>query len=170
MTAIFGPGGEASSYRYMLHRDLARQPLELPFEPPRRTCLFLMLNPSYATATINDPTIRRCRGFGLAWGFTDLSVGNLFGYRATDPAELLTAEDPIGPMNDEAILSLARAADRIVCAWGLHGRLKGRAEQVQQLLREFDLWALRLTKDGHPSHPLYLPNATEPFVWRPKET
>ncbi len=131
MTALFGPGGEASPYRYALHRDLLPKP-SLPVGLLRRTCLFLMLNPSTATATLDDPTIRRCMGFARAWGFTDLQVCNLFAFRATDPAELTAVTiDPIGPLNNQAIVGLASDADRIVCAWGTKGAIRGRDRAVR---------------------------------------
>lgn len=170
MSALFGPGGEASLYRYALHRDVSRAPLELPFDPPRRTCLFLMLNPSTATATLDDPTIRRCIAFTRAWGFTDLQVCNLFAFRATNPDELSAVTvDPIGPDNNAAIVRIAALAERIVCAWGVKGKHLARGQAVRKLLADRDLWALRLTKEGHPEHPLYMPSAIQPFVWKPKE-
>ena len=121
-----------------------------------------MLNPSTANATRNDPTIRRCIGFARAWGYERLVVTNLFGLRATLPAALRSAVDPIGPENDRHLRRAAVQADRIVCAWGVHGALGNRGAEVLTLLKGFRLEHLGLTRGGHPRHPLYLPAACQP--------
>jgi hypothetical protein len=131
------------------------------------TCLFLMLNPSTADAEVDDPTIRRCVGFTAAWGFNRLEVANLFAFRATDPRAMVMAQDPIGPKNDQHLLSAATRADRIVCAWGAHGGHMQRSAIVQRLLASAGhrLHHLGLTKDGQPKHPLYLAASTQPKEW-----
>lgn len=171
MSALFGPGGEATSlYRYALHRDLLGA--EWAFEPPRRTCLFIACNPSVAGSTVDDPSLRKMMHFGRQGGFSDLQLGNIFAWRATDPRELSTSEDPVGDLNDATLKTLAGQADRIVCAWGTGstvraGRFSRRVAAVRELLADRELWALRLTINGQPEHPLYLPNATVPFLWQP---
>ncbi len=121
---------------------------------------WVMLNPSTASATEDDPTIRRCMGFARAWGYDGIVVHNLYALRATDPRALRTHPDPVGPVNDSYI-----AGWRVptVCAWGAHadtGRA-GRAGEVLALLRRTDVTPMCLgrTKAGHPRHPLYLPAA-----------
>lgn len=129
---------------------------------------YVMLNPSTADATLDDPTIRRCIGFARTLGFGWLSVVNLFALRATNPDELKRHPDPVGPDNDEAILREADAATTIVCAWGAHpiGRL--RAAKVRELLEPRPLRALGVTKYGHPRHPLYLKGDSTLIRW-PRE-
>lgn len=124
-------------------------------------CVWIMLNPSTADHTVDDPTIRRCIGFSQAWGFKSLEVVNLFGLRSTDPAALRKAADPIGPDNDEHLLLAAAHAARIVVAWGNHGALLGRGARVIELLGSRQRFCFRLTKQGHPEHPLYQKNASE---------
>lgn len=52
----------------------------------------------------------------------------------------------------------------IVAAWGTRGALLGRDVEVRGMLFDegLELVALRLTKDGHPEHPLYIPYDVEP--------
>ena len=129
---------------------------------------FLMLNPSTADATADDPTIRRCIGYARAWGCGTLSVVNLYAWRATDPAALATATDPVGPGNDDFITEAATAAARegapLVAAWGAHAPPE-RIADVLALPGMGRLTALALTKSGQPRHPLYLPAGLTPHSW-----
>lgn len=156
MSATFSPCGR---YRYNLQRELPNQG-----ELSGRVG-FLMLNPSTADAEKNDPTIRRCLAFARAWGFAALEVGNLFAWRSTDPKVLPTLIDPVGPDNEWHLLAMADRCATIVCAWGVRGNLQGQADHVRELLRDFNLRTLRLTKGGHPEHPLYLPGSLKPERW-----
>ena len=151
------------THRYRLHRDLGRTMFG-----PGGTVLFCMLNPSTATATQDDPTIRRCMGFARDWGHERLAVVNLFSLRATDPDEMLRADDPVGAENDTAIMSESVAADAIVVAWGNHGRHDGRGACVLRMLQEAGppVLALGLTATGHPRHPLYVRADTRPVAIR----
>ena len=131
-----------------------------------KSCLFVMLNPSTADGEADDPTIRRCVGFAKRFKFDRLEVVNLFAYRATDPQEVLRmtgAGDPIGPRNQDIIERAAADAGLIICAWGAHGSHIGQDETVRGWLEIFGkpLYALGLTKDGKPRHPLYLKSDAE---------
>lgn len=138
------------TYRYGLWR---RWDTQLP------QVLFVMLNPSTANATHNDPTIRRCINFAASWGFGGLYVGNLFAYRATRPNALLEADDPVGPENAYWLALLAHNCSAVVAAWG-------NAHLVDQLLTtdpleglrplNLPMYAIAFTKAGTPKHPLYL--------------
>lgn len=119
---------------------------------------FIMLNPSTADETLNDPTITRCIGFARRWQYTSLIVTNLFAFRATDPADLKRATDPVGVENDDYIMKIAKASAAVVVAWGVHGVHQDRARQVVRLLADAGVTphCLGTTKDGYPKHPLYL--------------
>ncbi len=127
---------------------------------------FVMLNPSTADAQHEDPTIRRCVNFAKAWGCRSMVVGNLYGLRATDPQEMLAAEDRVGRDNDHYLGELMEKHDDIVCAWGTNAE----PERVRQFVefaesRGAKLWCLGTTKDGAPRHPLYVAQDTEPVRW-----
>ncbi|MDH4555683.1 DUF1643 domain-containing protein [Pseudomonas sp. BN417] len=154
MSAIFS---ECGTYRYLLTR-----PGDVHAE--KGTALFLMLNPSTADATEDDPTIRRCRNFARAWGCNGIAVANLYALRATDPAELWKHPDPVGPDNDWRLKSIAREYTDIVCAWGANAR-SDRVTAVTSILTAAGgrLWCLGTTKDGHPRHPLYV-RSDQPLI------
>ncbi|MFC0431087.1 DUF1643 domain-containing protein [Kutzneria buriramensis] len=150
-TAVLSPCG---TYRYELRRVWG--------DPTRLAC-WIMLNPSRADATADDPTIRRCVGYAKAWQLGGIVVRNLFALRATDPAALADHSDPIGPDNDHWLTTPAPAAVT-VAAWGVHGTRHGRDQHVRALLaaRGITLHHLgALTRDGCPRHPLYLPASAQ---------
>ena len=135
-----------------------------------KPCVFVMLNPSMADGAIDDPTIRKCVGFARRWSYERLEVVNLFAYRATQPRDLLTLPpnvDPVGPDNSEHFDDLIERAGIIVCAWGAHGAHLGQDETAHGWLRDKPRYALLLTKDGHPGHPLRVPYATDLRRFRP---
>ncbi len=143
--AIFDPTG---AYRYRLWRI---------WDSNAPRAAFVLLNPSTADVSNDDPTIRRCLGFARSWGFGGLEVINLFAYRATDPAALCHVADPVGPENAQHIRGACACAEKIVLAWGNHGALNGQGRIVLDLLQELGtLYSLGQTKSGHPRHPLYV--------------
>jgi hypothetical protein len=143
-------------YRYLLTRT---------WDPALRPAGFIMLNPSTADATLDDPTIRRCVGFAQSWGAGGIWVANLFGLRATDPRALYKAADPVGPDNDAHVRRVAEQCRPVVAAWGVHGCHLGRDLAVAKILAAVGVpvMCLGVTKAGRPRHPLYLP-ADSPLV------
>jgi len=122
--------------------------------------VFVLLNPSTADASQDDPTLRRCIGFAQSWGFGGLYVVNLFAFRATDPFEMKSAPNPVGPMCDKYIMGCVGRSEMVVCGWGCHGSHLGRDREVLDMLKS--PYHLGLTKNGHPKHPLYLKRESTP--------
>lgn len=159
-TAVFSRCGR---YRYSLTRSWAAGP----------RALFVMLNPSTATAEVDDPTIRKCVGFAQRAGCGSLEVVNLWAIRSTDPAGVLAVDDPVGPLNDAAIEQAMRAADLVVFAWGAHatGLLKRlgplRVAAVKVIAEEVGKQprCLGRSADGSPRHPLMVAYATATEVF-----
>jgi hypothetical protein len=146
------------NYRYTLHRDWADG-----------QCVgFLMFNPSTADETIDDPTIRKCRGFAERWGYGRMVIVNLFSIRGTDPKIVGRVSDPVGPLNNYHITEATKDCRELVCAWGCGGHMKGalqrRPRAVLELLEEkrfsMPITCLGYSKDGSPRHPLMLAYAT----------
>ena len=149
-------------YRYLLWRQWGQA-----FPP---SVLFVLCNPSTADAEKLDPTLRRCVAYAQEWGFGRMEVANIFAFRSTDPEAMRSAADPVGPENDGHIIEAARDADLVVAGWGTHGSHRDRGDVVLSLLTiAGPVHALRITRNGHPSHPLYLPRTLRPFLWRSRD-
>jgi hypothetical protein len=143
-------------YRYWLVRQ---------WDPDLPMVNFVMLNPSTADASKEDPTIRKCVGFADRWGFGGLWVVNLFAFRSTDPAGLLAAADPVGPGNDSWLRACCEATGATVLAWGSTGGTRVGRLIAARLLEALPLLppevsCLGRTKSGAPRHPLMLPYTT----------
>lgn len=138
------------TYRYGLRRA---------WKPNGRRCLFIMLNPSTADENVDDPTIRKCIKFARMYAHGVLTVVNLFAVRATDPKVMRKHIEPVGVENDWQITHHARLADTVFCAWGNHGKHKGRDAQVKSILWDLgkEPVCLGLNQNGTPKHPLYQP-------------
>ncbi len=156
MSATFS---ECGKYRYLLGR-------EFPNTLPTSKAVFVMLNPSTADATEDDPTIRRCIGFAKSWGYSGLIVANIYGLRSTKPAELWASDDPIGPENDGILRGLAHKHGEIICAWGANAKAD-RVSQFRTFMTYYgaELLCLGMTISGAPRHPLYLKKDAKLRPW-----
>lgn len=134
-------------YRYRLFRQWA--------DSPRMPILWVMLNPSTADASIDDPTIKRCMAFSQRWGYGAMWVGNLFAFRSTDPSVLrgMSARHALGAENEQHLWGMASESALTVCAWGAPGG-RGSAVRAQHYTSPGGLWCIGRTKHGSPTHPL----------------
>lgn len=139
-------------YRYSLVRQWDRTRPYLPF---------IMLNPSTADATQDDPTIRRCISFARREGCGGIVVLNLYALRSTDPKRLREVDDPVGPFNHRVIYDAATVAAEagvpVICAWGVNDISQAAGGALAEA-REAGakLMCLGKTAHGHPRHPLYV--------------
>ena len=148
-------------YRYLLWRS---------WDCYRATMLWIMLNPSTADALVDDATIRVCVGRAQRMGCGGIDVVNLFALRSTTPRALYQADAPASEAddpsrNDRAIQDRLSWHPLVICAWGDHGALQGRGAAVLDMIRRTGraAHALRLTRAGHPCHPLRIPYS-QPLV------
>lgn len=156
--ALFSP---CERYRYYLTRIL---PVTFTFDERKwsgPSVMFIGLNPSTADAIQDDPTIRRCRNFASAWGFTSMIMTNIFAWRDTFPANMKASPEPIGAENDKWLKEVASRCELRVAAWGNHGQHLDRSKHVRDMLPE--LHCLRTTSLGEPEHPLYLKKTLTPI-------
>lgn len=157
-------------HRYWLSRTWGRAGSAESGDAP---VVWIMLNPSTADATDDDPTIRRIVGFTRDFEFRTAVVVNLFAYRATRPADMMAARgegaDIIGPSNNAAIATNVARAGLVIAAWGAHPFAVERGRQVREMLAPIaegagkPIMCLGRTRAGHPQHPLYLPAMARPF-------
>ena len=145
---------ECGQYRYLLWRT---------WEDSLPAMLWVMLNPSIADAQQDDPTLRKCRGFASRNGYGAIVIVNLFALRSPDPAALLGAADPIGPMNDHYLSeALTRRGARVVGGWGAEPIARLRALPVAKVVHEHGhvIHCFGRTASGAPRHPLMTPYVT----------
>lgn len=145
-----------------------------------RRILWIMANPSVASATEDDPTVRKCQQFSLRWDYSIVTIVNLYSFIATDPgklkAQLVQPTPSFLMLQSQNLLEIdsqirMHANDaRIVCAWGsLLGQYKD--EPVDSVIKfaafyEAILMALKVNTGNIPGHPLYIGYKEKPFVWR----
>lgn len=144
---------DSGRFRYLLWRTWDES---LP-----RAC-FVMLNPSTADATSDDPTIRRCIGFARSHGFGGIEVVNLFAFRTTDPALLPRTAEARGAGNDEHIRRAIERCVVTIAAWGVHGA--GHWQAIPSL-SGIELHCLGVTNRGEPRHPLYVAGIARMQPW-----
>ncbi|MFM7469936.1 MAG: DUF1643 domain-containing protein [Nodosilinea sp.] len=143
--ANFDPSGQ---YRYWLERQ---------WQGEAPILSVVMLNPSRADGAVDDPTLRRMMDLAQHWGFGVLVVVNLFAYRTPHPRQLRQVVDPVGVANDQALVTAAALANRLLLAWGNGGGWRHRDRQVLNLLQPYrQKWsAIGYNQTGQPRHPLY---------------
>lgn len=164
---------DCQKYRYILTRDWHNDSQQAKDE----AVVFIMLNPSAADSSKDDPTIRRCMQFARDWAtqenpYNGIVVVNLFAYRSPDPRLLNNHTiNTIGPVNDATIIKAATFRSTVVAAWGkpINPLIKKRADDVAWLLKKagIPLHCLGLTNEGFPRHPLYVRKDAKPIVFCP---
>jgi len=166
-SAVFSACGR---FRYRLDIPLNTQQSLFASELKGGRCTFLMLNPSTADQNVNDPTVRRVVQYARDWGFSDVTVINLFAYRSTDPDKLLELglANSVGPKNDRYIQDVVAKSNRVVVAWGRTFQqeevFRARVRAVLRLVGEgaAPVLTLGLNDDGSPKHPLYVEKSVLP--------
>jgi hypothetical protein len=143
-------------YRFALWRT---------WDATRPYVMFIGLNPSTADETTDDPTLVRCMNFARGWGYGGVCMANLFAWRATDPAAMKLAADPVGRRNNHWLKTLAGDAGLVVAAWGNDGVFLDRAAEVTAMLPA--LHCLKMNRSGQPAHPLYQPASRVPVPLEP---
>ena len=145
-TASFSDCGR---YRYLLERRWTEGPI----------CVFVGLNPSTANADSDDATVRKCAALARTWGFSGITMANLFAVRCRYPRILSTHQDPVGPENDRFLIPIIKQAHTVVAMWGNSGLkpydTSTRRDQYMLSLRD-DWQCVGITKHGAPRHPLYI--------------
>lgn len=130
--------------------------------------LWVLCNPSTASASVDDATERRGWAFTDLWGYEEMRFINTNPYRSTEPKLARYPDEPVLLDNDRYLRYHARRAALIICAWGTNAnpRLAGRAESILRVAAGPNrLYTLGLTMNGTPKHPLYLSYKSCPTLW-----
>lgn len=145
-------------YRYRLDRQLDCS--------GTKVIAFFGINPSTADDSIDDPTIRKMKGFASRQDGRSIIVGNVFAFRTPHVHELELVLDPIGPENRQHLEQIISEADILIPCWG------GRKKVPSLLWTYFDemlellqlsgkpVHCLGKTMSGDPKHPLFVPYST----------
>ena len=83
---------------------------------------------------------------------------NIYAFRATDPKELLSQFEIVGPDNRKHLKEISAGAAITIAAWGNHGEVRGDIV-IHSLYRAH---YLTMTKRKQPGHPLYLKKDLKP--------
>lgn len=143
---------------------------------------WLMLNPSRAGATLNDPTLWRVIEFSHAWGYAGAAVVNFGSLRTPDPAqffEWLKGPDCTAALwarNVAAVKAAAEGAALRVVAFGAEAGRRA-PDRLSEVLAAFSggesvpLHCLGTNADGWPLHPLArgkwrVPDGKQPELWQ----
>lgn len=153
---------ECGAYRYRLDRDV--QPKGLVFA-------FFGINPSTADHAIDDPTVKKWRGFSSRNGVRKFIVGNVFAFRSTKPKGLRFTDDPFGPERDSYLSQIIAEADVLVPCWGNLDKMPKELRGAPAALLDWLLTTGKpvlhfgVTESGQPMHPLMLAYATPLLPW-----
>src|SRR5665213_2393764 len=144
MATIVGP------WRYVLIRS---------WDDGLPQLVVIMLNPSTADHTVNDPTVLTLIHFAKLWGYGGLRIVNLYAFRSSKPADLVAAGDQAsGPSNGKhvtsAVLYAERTSGKVLVAWGNGGGAQAASLTGWLRTRSVELICLGTTLSGSPKHPL----------------
>lgn len=145
-------------YRYSLWRK---------WDESKPMILYIMLNPSRASDTQDDPTIRRLTQFSIDMGYGGFYVGNIFAYINSNPLELFLQKkigtDIMGPGNKRHLREMGEKVKDVCFAWGANYDIR----LDHWINKRFpNALCFGITKDGNPKHPLYLPKDTILKPWK----
>ena len=126
------------------------------WDDKRPLILFILLNPSIADTTANDPTIRRLISFAQKFNYGGLYVGNLYAHITPYPEDLRSLDLKSEQENIKHVKGMMHLCEEVVYAWGNNGMLP-------QWLKDLEDQPLCFgyTKSGQPKHPLYLSKKTK---------
>ena len=137
------------------------------------TIAFLLLNPSIADENKLDNTLRRCQGTAHDLGYAGFEVANIFPLVSTDRSQVIKTDDRDGELgkNHEHIEEMLGRCGELVLGFGHEISKPGLRYVVKDLRELFERLgkkgmptpkALKVTEQGLPQHPLYLPKGLIP--------
>lgn len=130
-----------------------------------RKCVIIELNPSVWCPVERIPsgckissTMRNAIALAIRCDCTALTMVNLFTWCTPNPSLLrfLHIGDDTVHDHGNRLIDVCSEADKIICAWGLHGRINHRGMRIRQRLSGagFDLSCIGYCINGEPYHVL----------------
>lgn len=127
---------------------------------PGPTILWMGINPSYADANRDDPTVLRMIGFSYRWGFGSMSLVNWYSFVTPDPI-VLRAWLKKNPWQKDNMDIVRKETQRegIICvaAWGNLIKPEVLDDMMSTFFFELPMpkWrCIGTTQSGAPTHPL----------------
>jgi hypothetical protein len=158
MSDLFQDNGAEFSderkYRYCLWRI---------WDKSKPLIAFVGLNPSTASESKDDPTIRRVKRFASDWGYGGVYMLNLFPYVTAYPEELERIWVTMDGDNLAWIKKISDKCDKIIFAWGNFPEAQVRGKEIAQMIP--NAYALAINRNGSPKHPLYVKADTKPVPY-----
>ncbi len=126
--------------------------------------IWIMMNPSTADHSKNDPTILKIMRYSTRWGYGAVLVLNIYAFRTSKPENLpQSMKDRVGARNDWWIKRMFRFAAKrktpVVCAWGVKHEERGRSVRRMADDAGLQLMCLEIALNGEPKHPRFLSEA-----------
>lgn len=145
-------------YRWWLWRRWSDLPL----------VIWIMMNPSTADHTKNDPTIFKIIRYSTRWGYGAALILNVYAYRTSRQENLpQSMREALGRSNRWWIRTIMKFAKqknlKIICAWGAKHHSAGMLVRYQAARLRVKLHCLELSLEGEPKHPLYLKESLDPI-------
>jgi hypothetical protein len=134
-------------YRYKLSRI---------WKPTGQKILFIMINPSSASAIEDDRTINKLLEITKLWKYDGFYVGNLYPYRSSKPADLKNIQIPeeVNAINMKSIEEMAAESSLIVYAWGTKGPdARQKEPKWLRLIVNKDVHCINKSVKNVPMHP-----------------
>ncbi len=149
MTSKFAVFSACRQKRYWLRRNLG--------DGAARHVLWIMMNPSRADESNNDPTTTMTTNISRRHGYSVHGVVNLSAAIEADSTRLTTSDGVADPVNEQAIRRavnwIRRHRGDIVIAWGASRHLRQREADVLHMLGNNNLLCLGRNANGSPRFP-----------------
>lgn len=134
--------------------------------------IWIMMNPSTADHTKNDPTIGKVIRYSKKWGYGAVLVLNIYAFRTSRPENLpRVMSEAVGKSNDWWIRTIFAFAARkkipVVCAWGVKHKERGAKVRVIADEAGLRLMCLELALNAEPKHPRFLSEDLRPRRMKP---
>lgn len=145
-----------NKYRYLLVRN---------WDKTKPKVLFIGLNPSTATSSVNDPTVLKLKAWCKHFGYGGYKLINIYAYRATNKRMLKLVPDPVGPENDKYFEAFKNHPD-VMFMWGSSEFVDNdRVKSIAEMFGNARCFGHSI--GGQPKHPLFLSTLTRPIkFWK----